>query len=337
MNPTGISALLLRGALQPASRVAENSHYVLMNPRAGTVIKTGLTPEDLRARFEALGRRVEIDARPATPLEEKLARALASDADVVVAAGGDGTATALAHAIRDSDKCMAVLPLGTANLLARDLHIPLDVDAWFSELPAMLPRSIDVAEVNGRLFLHKVVIGTIPGIAAAREVVRGRGDLRATLGFAGYFLRRLSRARPLAVEITTREGGTRVERLQALAVACNAYDEGPGCFFSRTCLDAGSLTLYQLRRLKLGDLVRLATEMIIGCWRQDEALAIESVEAVTIRSRRRKLKAMIDGEVETLDVPLRFRIRPRALRVLAPAVDEAGVGLAAAADAAASS
>ena len=54
---------------------------------------------------------------------------------------------------------------------------------------------IDVGEVNGRIFLHKVVVGVIPGVAAGREHIRGRHDTSAKIGFLRYFFRRLARAR----------------------------------------------------------------------------------------------------------------------------------------------
>ena len=109
-----------------------------------------------------------------------------------------------------------------------------------------------------------------------------------------------------------------MRRVQALAVANNAYDEGVGRFFSRKRLDGGMLTLYLLRHLTLGDAVRLAAEMALGNWRQDEALDIEPVERVTIRTRKKVLNVMLDGEVMQLQTPLNFRIHKGALAVLAP-------------------
>jgi diacylglycerol kinase family enzyme len=238
----------------------------------------------------------------------------------VIAAGGDGTVTALAEALAGGDKVLGILPLGTANLLARDLGIPLEIDDWIARLGSMEVRRIDAGEVNGRLFLHKVVIGFVPGIAAGRELIRGRGSIAAKFAFLRYFFRRLFRARRLAVEVRPADGPPRIRRVQALAVACNAYEEGFARFFSRPLLDAGILTLYILKHLGLGDLARLLVAKLLGNWHSDEALEIESVQAVTIRCSRKRLKVMIDGEVATFEAPLDFRIRPGAIKILAPAV-----------------
>jgi diacylglycerol kinase family enzyme len=220
-----------------------------------------------------------------------------------------------------------VLPLGTANLLARDLGIPITLEAWFEALEEMVPRKIDVGEVNGQIFLHKVVIGAVPGIAAAREKLRGRDGFAARIAFFGHFVRRLSRLRRFAAEITPHSGEPRIERVQSVAVANNDYAEGLGQVFHRPHLDGGMLSLYLLRQLRLRDALRLATEMVLGAWRNDEVLEMESVRAVVVRTRHPLIRAMLDGEVVTLQGPLRFRSLPLALSVLAPPVVEAETSL----------
>jgi diacylglycerol kinase family enzyme len=296
----------------------ERSYYVVMNPNSGTALAMGLTPELLHERFAELGLQATIDADGQIPLQQRIEKALASEAEVVVAAGGDGTATALAGSLIGSEKTLAILPLGTANLMARDLAVPLELDAALEALVAMEPRSIDVGEVNGRVFLHKVVVGFVPAIAAGREHIRGRTGLGAQIGFLRYFMRRIARAKRLALEISPAKGEVRVERVQAVAVANNSYDEGFGHVFSRPRLDGGFLTLYVMKRVTLLKVIRLSIEMLVGRWQEDEALQIETVREVTLRTSRRTIMAMIDGEVERMSVPLRFRIRPQALSVLAP-------------------
>ena len=293
-------------------------YHVIFNPRSGAALGLGLTGEALTRMFADAGHAAHVDDGE-EELDQKIAQALSGDADVVVSAGGDGTATAIARGIVGSSKVLGLLPLGTANLLARDLGIPLDVGAAVGSLTDMAPIEIDAGEVNGRLFLHKVVVGVIPAIAAAREKVRG-GNLFALLRFGSYLVRRLRDARKTAVAIVSRDTENRVERIHAIAVANNSYDQGWGKVFARSSLMDGTLTLYVLRRLSIGNVLRLALEMLTGRWQEDQAVSIETVRSVSLRAKRNKIKAMIDGEVETLDTPLNFRIRPGALRVLAPVV-----------------
>jgi diacylglycerol kinase family enzyme len=181
----------------------------------------------------------------------------------------------------------------------------------------MEPLAIDVSEVNGTIFLHKAVIGVIPELAAGREYIRGQG-VGAKIGYMRYFFRRIARARRLALEISTGDGQTRIERVQAIAVASNPYDEGLGRFFHRDKLDTGLLTIYVLRHLNTGDMFKLATGMLAGRWRDYDALDISTAKSVTIRAKKPRLQLMIDGEVTSMEVPLQFKIYPRALTVLAP-------------------
>jgi diacylglycerol kinase family enzyme len=298
--------------------MADRRYYVLLNPRSGSALELGLTEARLARMMKEAGHDAVVDGDDQVPLKERIAAALSSPAEIVVAAGGDGTTTAIAEALVDSDKTLAILPLGTANLLARDLSVPLDLKHWLAALGGMETRLIDVGIANGRVFLHKVVIGLVPGIAAGREAIRGRDDMGAWLGFLRYLMRRIWRSRRLAVEIRPDNGPPRIVRVQALAVANNAYEEGFAHFFSRSRLDAGVLTLYILKHLSYGDLLRLLIGQFLGRWRNDAALGIETVKAVTVRSRKSAQNAMLDGEVVTLDVPMQFSVRPRALKVLAP-------------------
>lgn len=293
-------------------------YHVVFNANAGTALAAGVTEAALQDMFDLNGLTATIDADADRPMAERIAQAVEGPAEIVVAAGGDGTITALAGALVDTDKTLAILPLGTVNALAKDLKVPLDLSAAVASLVTATPQRIDVGEVNGRVFLHKVVIGLIPAVAAGRERIRGNETALAKLGFLRYFFRRLARNRRIALAIDTNGGNPTVERVQALAVASNAYDEGFGQFFSRESLDRGSLTLYVLKHFAFADFVRLTSGMLLGRWREDQALRVESVSAVTIRSHKALMKVMFDGEVETLKTPLVFRIRPLSLSVLTP-------------------
>lgn len=299
--------------------------YVVFNPFAGLASSLGLTAEALERKFQAAGLVAEIDSSTDQPSDARRKKALESGAHVIVAAGGDGTAAALAAGLVGTGKTLALLPLGTANLLARDLGIPLNLDQAITGLAAMTPRRIDVGEVNGRIFLNRVVIGTIPNIAVAREMIRRDVSLRSRLDFICNFLHHIINPRPIALQIEPIGAGRKhAARAHAVVVANNAYEEGRGRFFSRARLDQGMLVLYVLKRLSLLNLVRLTLGMLAGRWRQDRALAVETTESVVLQMKQPRVKVMIDGEVETLTTPLAFRIRPLALSILAPPDEEDG-------------
>jgi diacylglycerol kinase family enzyme len=296
--------------------------HVLFNHRSGTAGMLGITAATLREKLEGAGYSVTVDDEQDAPLEQRVAAAARSKSDAVVVAGGDGTVTAMAEAAVETGKPMLILPMGTANLLARDLSLPLEIDAWVAALPTMVERRIDIGRVNGRLFLHKVVVGFAPAIAAGREKLRGRMDMMGKFALLRFMIRRLLRSRRFAIEFRRDDGSSWVERVQSVAVANNMYDEGFGKVFAKAKLDDGLLGLYILKHLNVLDFIRLVTGMVIGNWTHDEALDVQTVDNLIVRTKRRRLKAMVDGEVMSLFSPLLFSVEPQALVMLAPPLEQ---------------
>ena len=92
-----------------------------------------------------------------------------SDAEVIVAAGGDGTIDGIASVLADTGKILGVLPLGTFNLFANRLNIPLDLEAALHTAVNGRVAEINVGEVNGRVFLSRSSVGLYPFALRHRE------------------------------------------------------------------------------------------------------------------------------------------------------------------------
>jgi diacylglycerol kinase family enzyme len=298
--------------------MTQRRYHVIFNPNAGTALASGLTTARLRELLQGADLDFEIDDDEGASLSERIAHGLDSAAEVIVAGGGDGTVLAVAESIAGTEKILGILPLGTMNALARDLGLPLDLEGAIAALATSEPRAIDLAEVNGRPFLHNVIIGLVPSIAVGREHIRGKGVLEK-LGFVRFMLRRFARAKRIALVLRREDNDPTIERLQTLVVANNSYDQRFGTIMSRRRLDRGTLTVYLIRSLRLPDAVRLALEMFWGRWRDDEVIEFEKVTRLAVDGKRKRALATMDGEVVTLDLPLEFRIRPKSLHVLAPA------------------
>lgn len=296
----------------------DRRYHIIFNPNAGTALTTGVTTAVLSDHFTRAGLTFDIDDDDDEPLAERVDRALQGPADVIVAAGGDGTVIAVGEKLLGTDKTLAVLPLGTMNGLARDLGLALDLASAVAQLPSLVPRAIDVAEVNGRPFLHNVIIGLIPNIAVGREWVRGQG-WGGKFRFVQFSLRLVSRAKRIAVALALDGAQPRIERLQTLVVANNSYDQRFGAFMARRRLDRGTLTAYLIRSFKLFDMVRLAVEMAAGRWRDDEVVEYEKVRQLTVAVKKPRVLVTMDGEVLWMDTPLNFSVQPKSLNVLAAA------------------
>jgi len=89
------------------------------------------------------------------------AHALAERHRPVVAGGGDGTVNAVAGKLAGTDTALGVLPMGTLNHFAKDVGIPLNLEAAVYNLFTGKVRKVDVGEVNGRVFVNNSGIGSI--------------------------------------------------------------------------------------------------------------------------------------------------------------------------------
>lgn len=292
----------------------------MANVAAGSLIDGGLTPEALRERMQAAGLAVVAEPRPDAPLPERLeAAATMPGIDAVAVAGGDGTLACAAHVLVGRDMPLGILPLGTMNLLAKDLGIPLDLDAAIAVLANSRVRTIDAGEVNGHVFLINSVLGLPARLARHREAKRGRMGLLDVARMAAGLLRHLGRY-PRERAVLTLDGRMRRVRFRTLAVVCGDYREGFGEVLSRAGVDGGHLTLYLIETLSAARLVRLGLGFAVGEWRRLPELERHETDALTLDARK-ALRVMNDGEVVLIAPPLRYRLRASALRVLVPAED----------------
>ncbi|WBV44105.1 diacylglycerol kinase family protein [Pseudoroseomonas cervicalis] len=293
---------------------------LLLNPRSGTLLGQPALAGRIAAALRQAGFTLDIVPEDAAPdLAGRLDAALAGGAPVLIVGGGDGTLRSAAARLAGTGVALGVLPLGTMNLLARDLGLPLAPEAAALALGQAEIRAIDLAEVNGEPFLCQSVIGLPNRIGQHRE--RLRGDLRLAarwrLGIAA--LRLFWRHPPLRLALRLEEG-PRLRRVwtRALSVVNNAYEEAPGRLFHRPVLDGGTLTLHVARGFGLGWILRMLLAMAAGQWRRSDALLSWRAATLSIHSRNRHLRVMNDGEALLLATPLQYRIHPGALRVLAP-------------------
>ncbi len=292
---------------------------VLIANIASGSFKDGLTPEAIRERLAAAGLDLAPEPDPDLPLPERLRRAARTEGVAAVAvAGGDGTLNCAAGILAGTGVALAVLPFGTMNLLAKDLGIPLELDAAIAGLRTGRPRAVDLGEVNGHVFLINSVIGMPARVARHRERLRGRRI--GPLGLARLMLAMLRHLGPYPRLHATVTVAGRRERLalRLLCVVNNDYAEGFGKILERDRVDGGGLALYIARRLPPWRLARLALGFAAGHWRGVPGLERQEGAGLAISAGPRALRVMNDGEIRLIASPLRYRLRPRALTVIAP-------------------
>jgi diacylglycerol kinase family enzyme len=243
--------------------------------------------------------------------------AVQQGARLVIAAGGDGTVSAVAARLADTGITLGVLPLGTLNHFAKDLGIPLELDAAIDAIVHGREVRIDVGEVNGQVFINNSSLGLYPDIVRDREQQRrrlGRGKWAALLAACLHAARRYP---VLSVRIGV--NGTQLERRSAFVfIGNNKYQMEGFNIGERSKLSDGSLSLYVTQRTGRFGLLRLALRALIGRLRQADDFDMLTAPALVVRTPQRQLRVAIDGEVRLLQVPLNYRIRPGALQVMVP-------------------
>ena len=120
--------------------------------------------------FAAHGHALEVRVVDGKNLIAELKRA-ASDGQMLVAGGGDGTISAAASVAYEAGIPLGVLPAGTMNLFARSLGLPLRPDEALEAIAGGGLQRVDIATVNGRPFIHQFSVGIHP------KLVKLRGQL----------------------------------------------------------------------------------------------------------------------------------------------------------------
>lgn len=247
----------------------------------------------------------------------ELARAAAqSDSGVIVAGGGDGTINAVASAIIGTDKILGVLPFGTLNHFAKDLKIPPDLEGAARVLISGHADSVDVGEVNGRIFLNNSSLGLYPRIVQEREKKQrlGSGKWPAFVWAAIAVFRRY----PFLHVRLIAEGKTLDIRTPFVFVGNNKYVMEGLDIGRRERLDKGQLSVNVTNRTGRWGLVRLAWRALLGHLREEKDFLALLTDELEIKTKHKRLRVAFDGEVDSLGPPLHYRVRPGALRVIVP-------------------
>jgi diacylglycerol kinase family enzyme len=254
-------------------------------------------------------------------IEAATRRALDQGARMVVAGGGDGTVSAVASHLVGTGVTLGVLPMGTLNHFARDLGIPVDLDAAAAVIAQGREIDVDVGEVNGRIFINNSSLGLYPEIVRDREQQRrrlGRGKWRA---LAAASLHALQRYPVLAVQIEA--DGRMLERRSAFVfIGNNEYQMEGFSIGERSGLSDGRLSLYVTQRTGRFGLLRLALRALVGRLQQARDFDMLTAATLVVRPRQPQIRVATDGEIQLMRSPLEYRVRPGALRVIVPAGEQ---------------
>jgi diacylglycerol kinase (ATP) len=235
--------------------------------------------------------------------------------DLVVASGGDGTVSAVMDGIAGSSVPLGIIPTGTANLIARELNIPLDADAA-AALIASAPRlrMIDAMRIGDRAYVLIIGVGMSASVAGATT----RRDKRrfGLVAYLGAAVRNAFSIRPRHLEVTV-DGAARSYRAVEVAVAnCGIlakmlFPKGPDIQ-----VDDGHLDVWILGTNTLLDYPRYLLTILAGRPASPRMHFIRAEKSVTIRSPA-PLPVQADGDIIG-ETPVEIDILPGAVKVFVP-------------------
>lgn len=271
--------------------------------------------------FAASGIDARIDlARSGAEIVEMAKSAARGGYQTIVAAGGDGTISAVAAELVETEKTLGVLPLGTLNHFAKDLNISLDLTEAARTISAGRVAKVDVGEVNGQLFINNSSLGLYPDVVRRRERRQrlGYGKWNSLLRAAFKVLRRYP---SLDIRVNTGEKEI-ITRTPFVFIGNNEYEMESFNIGGRSCLDGGHLSLYLTPHAGRFGLLRMSLRALFGKLNQEKDFVSLRTEEARIETTHKQLRVAMDGEVSMLETPLHYKIRRGALRVIVPAPTE---------------
>ena len=289
--------------------MARRRGLMLVNPNA----RTGERALAMVDRFTAGGIDVTVEqfTSPAEVSPDIVKRS--GQTDLVIVCGGDGTVASAARGLMETGVPMGVLPLGTANDLARTLGIPDDLEAAADIVIAGKTRRIDVGEVNGHTFFNVASLGLSADLA--RNLTRETKKRWGRLAYALTALRVLTAARPFRAEIVNRGGTRRVRTLQ-IAVGNGRHYGGGQVVHADAEIDDGHLDLYSLDPKAMWKMALMFESFRRG--RHGAWAEVETARCTEFDIRTRKPRSInADGDIVT-QTPAHFRVLPDAVEVCVP-------------------
>ncbi len=306
---------------------------VLINSGAGTIAKSTTRDEAQRIRqaLSDTGHEVDVVPTPGAELCEAARQAADGGADMVVAVGGDGTIAAVASSLVDTPAILGVIPQGTHNHFAREMNLPLELEPAARVLVEGRPRPVDVATVNGRLFINFAAIGFHPSVVRHRDAQRKSADRNKWLAMAVAMWRVLTRFFPLIrVRLDPHGSTTPRRRVTPSVVVCiNPYQMkafgGAAADGAGEPVDRSTMHVYLARvtsRLGLAWLMVGAALRLLRPGRSFETLRLDRF---TLDTAHRTVHIGLDGELHDLASPLEFAMKRGALRVMTPGGQEGAI------------
>ena len=294
---------------------------VIVNPTVG-VDATERLREELANHFRGAGIHYEIqETQPGVRIGDRVRERMRERLDFVVAAGGDGTVAAVSDGLIGSRVPLAIVPIGTGNLVARELGIPLEIaDAVAVIAGAPRPRRIDALRIGDRVFVLNAGIGISAAIMSG--TTRAEKQFLGPAAYVGTGIWRVPAFPPMRVTLTV-DGVNRTFLAMDVAVLnCGILTRTIYPPLADVRVDDGHLDVLVLRTMGFLDYPRYFFDLLLRRPVTPLAFCLRAERKVVIRCRTPQA-VQADGDIIG-STPVEIEILPAAVTVLVP--DRAPIG-----------
>jgi diacylglycerol kinase family enzyme len=272
---------------------------------------------------DALASSGHFDIREVEPnkLEEETKHAVASGSKRILIAGGDGSIRAAAQAVSGADAELAILPGGTLNHFAQHHGIPTDLAEAAKVAIGTKTKTVDVGLAGERVFLNTSSIGAYINFVRLRDRLEPRFGYRLASLIA--LIRIFFRMPTVGIEVEV-EGQLRTYRTPLLFVGVGTRELQLPHLGDRVVQGERGLHVFVVRGRKRGRLLAVALAAVaqgVETARRLPELDAFLVEQFTIDLRRPQATVAFDGEMESMETPIDYRLVRDGLRIVVPETD----------------
>jgi diacylglycerol kinase family enzyme len=281
-----------------------------------------LTPE-LKAKLESgeLTKKYNIDYDIFNPaaaeLENTFNQLNYESYNACLVCGGDGTVRTAAQILQNHHLPMAILPLGTFNVLAKSMGYPNNLDELFNIIKNKKTKVIDIADINGEIFINHAWLGFYYIILKMREkhkTILGKSRLLKTIFSAFFMFKRI----PI-YEFEVKIEDTVASYKTCLIFISNSESSSQWSNFGvRPLLSTGRLYVNILNCFTRWQLFFSILTIILTDFKNSKYITQFIIDELTITSNHKNANIVLDGELFTLDCPLHFTNQKHQLIMIAP-------------------
>ena len=297
---------------------SKRSYHIIINKTSGTALQYSQDEIEKIILESGIGVHT-LHILPPQYIQDKLNTFKDSPCPILVG-GGDGTIRHCAEYAVEHGKTIGIIPLGTMNLLSRDLELPLQLSEALSAYAGETDiRRIDAGHINGHIFLCCAALGAIPKSSILREKMRERGSISYPQMLI-FTLNQLDEAQNKKFTMAV-DGQYKKIKSSSLVISNNPFqshgDPITGTF-KRETLSGNKLAVYSARPRNWWSKMDLLFRLGAGNWKSSDAVTEWKGRDIIINSHDRMELVSLDGEAMKLKVPLKLDILPKSLSLVVP-------------------